>query len=136
MTDNILKADIKAHLGSEKFLCKVTWRNGVFVMDEPLHLGGQDKGPDPYTTLLASLAGCTVSTLRMYIDYKKWNVVEIDVQLNMWQEKEPELITYIKRDIHVTGVLSEEQRAKLLEIASKCPISRILEHQVHIKTSL
>ena len=56
-------------------------------MDEPENVGGKDLGPDPYSTLLASLAGCTLSTLRMYADRKGWNVEEITISLNLSQEK-------------------------------------------------
>ena len=68
---NLLENDVKGHIGPEKYLCTISWRNGTFIMDEPETIAGKDLGPDPYTTLLASLAGCTLSTLRMYIDRKE-----------------------------------------------------------------
>jgi putative redox protein len=70
--DNLLEEDIIGVIGTQKYYVEVKWRNGVLVMDEPTKIEGQDLGPDPFTTLLASLAGCTLSTLRMYISRKGW----------------------------------------------------------------
>ena len=81
--ENLLEQDLKGHIGSEKYLCTISWRNGTFIMDEPEKIEGKDLGPDPYTTLLASLAGCTLSTLRMYIDRKEWDIPEINIALNL-----------------------------------------------------
>ena len=119
----------------EKYICKIVWRNGMFTMDEPINMGGQDSGPDPYTTLLASLAGCTLSTLRMYIDRKGWDIPEISIQLNMIQDTEKGLRTNIRRDIIFPDYLSDEQKERLLVIAQKCPVSKILENDIVINTS-
>ena len=96
---NLLENDITGNIGTQKYLCKISWRNGEFLMDEPENIDGKDLGPDPYTTLLASLAGCTLSTLRMYIDRKGWDIPEINIALNMSQENSPELETIISRTI-------------------------------------
>lgn len=132
---NLLEKDIIGSIGIEKYICKVIWRNGILVIDEPVNIGGKDTGPDPYTTLLASLAGCTLSTLRMYIDRKGWDIPEFSVQLNMHQETENGFSTIIKRDIQFPGTVSEEQKERLLYIATKCPVSKILENTITIKTS-
>ncbi len=132
---NILENDIIGSIGKEKYLCKISWRNGTFIMDEPESIAGKDLGPDPYSTLLASLAGCTLSTLRMYIDRKGWDIPEIGVQLNMYQEMETELTTIIKRNITFPQNISSEQKERLLFIAGKCPVSKILENKVKINTT-
>ncbi len=132
---NLLEKDIIGSIGIEKYICKVIWRNGILIIDEPVNIGGKDTGPDPYTTLLASLAGCTLSTLRMYIDRKGWNIPEFSVQLNMHQETENGFSTIIKREIQFPDTVSEEQKERLLLIASKCPVSKILENTITIKTS-
>jgi putative redox protein len=133
--NNLLDKDLVGSIGLEKYICKIVWRNGVLIMDEPLGINGKDAGPDPYTTLLASLAGCTLSTLRMYIDRKGWDIPEISVQLNMHQETENELTTIIKRNITFPTNISIEQKERLLVIAGKCPVSKILEHKVQINTT-
>jgi putative redox protein len=132
---NILENNLVASIGLEKYLCKIVWRNGSLIMDEPTNIGGQDRGPDPYTTLLASLAGCTLSTLRMYIDRKGWDITEISVQLNMSQETENGLTTNIKRVISFPEDTPLAQKERLLVIAGKCPVSKILESKIIINTT-
>lgn len=123
-------------IGRQKYLCEIIWRNGTITMDEPVSSGGKDLGPDPHSTLLASLAGCTLATLRMYIDRKGWDIPEIYVSLNMAQEKESELTTFIKREVRFSNAITEEQKERLLSIADKCPISKLLTQKVIIHTQL
>ena len=133
---NLLENDITGNIGTQKYLCKISWRNGEFLMDEPENIDGKDLGPDPYTTLLASLAGCTLSTLRMYIDRKGWDIPEINIALNMSQENSPELETIISRTISFSTEISDEQKERLLLIAEKCPVSKILKNKITINTQL
>src|SRR5437764_7369343 len=91
---------VHAISGTKKYQCTIEWRNGKFISDEPESSGGKDSGPDPFTLLLSSLASCTLITLRMYIDHKEWDVPEIAVNINMFQEiKDEKIITVIDRDI-------------------------------------
>ena len=133
---NLLENDITGNIGPQKYLCKINWRNGQFIMDEPETIDGKDLGPDPYTTLLASLAGCTLSTLRMYIDRKGWEIPEINIALNMSQETLPELETTISRTITFPSEISIEQKERLLLIAEKCPVSKILKGKISINTKI
>jgi len=133
--NTLLSEPIKGSIGTLKYYCTIIWRNGTLVMDEPTTISGGDKGPDPYSTLLASLAGCTLSTLRMYIDRKGWNIPEIHVTLNMTQDTSAELVTNITRDIVFGGEITAEQKERLLLIASKCPVSKILENKIIINTT-
>ena len=133
---NLLENDITGSIGTQKYLCKISWRNGEFLMDEPENIEGKDLGPDPYTTLLVSLAGCTLSTLRMYIDRKGWDIPEINIALNMSQEISPELETTISRTISFSTEITDEQKERLLLIAEKCPVSKILKNKVTINTKL
>jgi putative redox protein len=132
----ILENDITGTIGTQKYLCTISWRNGKLLMDEPESVGGKDLGPDPFSTFLASLAGCTLSTLRMYIDRKAWDIPEINISLNLTQENEGELVTTISRSITFTKEISAEQKERLLFIAEKCPISKILKNTINLKTSL
>lgn len=133
---NLLEKDLTGIIGIQKYLCKISWRNGEFLMDEPENIEGKDLGPDPYSTLLASLAGCTLSTLRMYIDRKGWDIPEITIALNMTQSLATELETTISRTISFSSEISEEQKERLLLIAEKCPVSKILKNKVIINTNL
>ena len=134
--ETLLEKDITGSIGSQKYLCTISWRNGTLLMDEPLNLGGNDLGIDPFSTFLASLAGCTLSTLRMYIDRKGWDIPEINIALNMSQEALPELQTLISRTISFSSTITEEQKERLLLIAEKCPISKLLKNKITIKTIL
>ena len=126
--------DMNGSIGIQKYLCTITWRNGTITMDEPITIEGRDLGPDPYSTLLASLAGCTLSTLRMYIDRKGWDIPEIHVSLNFKLNTEGEFSTNIKREISFSKEVPEDQKQRLLIIASKCPVSKILENKIEINT--
>jgi putative redox protein len=105
-------------------------------MDEPESVGGKDLGPDPFSTFLASLAGCTLSTLRMYIDRKGWDIPEINISLNLAQETNATLETIISRTITFPTNISEEQKERLLLIAEKCPISKLLKNKITINTAI
>ncbi|WP_298135933.1 OsmC family protein [Flavobacterium sp.] len=133
---NLLEQDITGKIGTQKYLCTISWRNGKLVMDEPKSIGGNDLGPDPYSTLLASLAGCTLSTLRMYIDRKGWDIPEINISLNFSQKQNDELETTISRAISFSNEITTEQKERLLLIAEKCPISKLLKNKITINTQL
>ena len=133
---NLLENNIEGSIGVQKYLCTISWRNGTLLMDEPESVGGQNIGPDPFSTLLASLAGCTLSTLRMYIDRKEWNIPEIKISLNLSQETNEKLETKIYRTITFSSEVSEEQKERLLFISEKCPISKLLKGNITINTTL
>ena len=133
---NLLENNVEGKIGTQKYLCTISWSNGTLLMDEPENVGGQNIGPDPFSTFLASLAGCTLSTLRMYIDRKGWDIPEINISLNLAQELNPELETSISRTITFPTNISKEQRERLLLIAEKCPISKILKNKITINTTI
>ena len=97
--------------------------------DEPEALGGSDLGPTPYEYLNAALGSCTSITMRMYADRKGWPVDKITVDVSHAKEIHGD---GIKRDVFtrviaIEGDLDEAQRARMLEIANKCPVHRTLE---------
>lgn len=134
--ENLLEKDVKGYISSQKYLCTISWRNGTFIMDEPETIEGKDLGPDPYTTLLASLAGCTLSTLRMYIDRKGWDIPEINISLNLYQKNDLELTTTITRAISFPKTIEEDIKSRLFIIAEKCPVSKILKNKIIINTTI
>lgn len=131
-----LEHAIFGNIGQEKYKATIEWRGGIITADEPVTVGGKDLGPDPYTLLLSSLVACTLSTLKMYIDRKEWAINTITVTANMYQKNDPDFSTVIERQISFDSSITAEQKDRLLQIAAKCPVSKILEHNITIQTSL
>jgi putative redox protein len=130
-----LENPVTGEIGTSRYQCTIEWRNGKFIADEPLKAGGKEEGPDPYTLLLSSLISCTLITMRMFIDRKGWDIPSISVQGNMFQNnKEDKLVTIIDRDIKFLCPVTNEQRDKLTDIAKSCPISKILQGEVTVRT--
>ena len=101
------------------------------VADEPTELAGEDLGPAPHDFVLAGLGACTSMTIKMYADRKGWPVESIDVRLSGRHEGGRYLI---ERAITLHGPLDAEQRARLIEIANKCPVHKTLSGTIQIDT--
>lgn len=130
-----LEKPLHGEIGTVKYHCEIQWRNGSIISDEPVTNGGKDEGPDPYTLLLASLVSCTLITLRMYIDRKEWDLPSITVEANMYQyPKDGKMVTVLDRDIKFNCPVTAEQRTRLTEIAEACPISKIIQGEVQVRT--
>lgn len=129
--DLIATADAK--IGRIQYQTIVNSSNHTIIADEPVDEGGMDAGMSPYGLLLASLASCTVITLRMYIDRKMWAIDEIIVNLELSQTEKG---VHIDSKLSFTGEVNDEQRMRLITIADACPIHKILVGNIEIYTSL
>jgi len=104
------------------------------LADEPLAYGGSNRGMSPYGFIAAGLGACTSMTIRMYARRKGWPLTHVSVDVchdkvhaQDAQSRSDTKADHFKRLIRLEGDLSAEQRAKLLEIADKCPVHRTLE---------
>jgi putative redox protein len=112
------------------------YAGGHFIYaDEPAELGGTDEGMQPAALLLASLGSCTAITIRMYADRKKYQLEAIKIELAIAKEDQLNKSTTIIRTIEFTGELSEEEKLRLLQIADKCPIHKMLSNPITIETT-
>lgn len=119
-------------------------RSHELMLDEPLELGGTDSGPTPYEALLASLGACTAMTLRMYADRKRWPLEGVTIRLRTASEHELDCEVceteevgphVLERHIELEGELTAEQRARLLQIAERCPVKQTLERGIRVTDS-
>jgi putative redox protein len=96
----------------------------TLVVDEPAAIGGTDTGPRPTQLLAASLAGCTAITVEMYADRKGWDVGAIEVDVDVaYDGAVPASFAVALR---LPRELDDDQRQRLLTIAAKCPVHRVL----------
>ncbi len=137
--------DVVVRLGQEGFTSEVMVRHHSLTADEPAEVGGNDFGPTPYELLSASLGACTAMTMQMYARRKKWDLQEVKVHLSHRKDYTEDMnnpehgqskIDHFDRLIEIVGNLDDAQKAKLMEIADKCPVHRTLHSDVFVKTEL
>jgi putative redox protein len=103
----------------------------TITADEPTTNGGTDTGPAPYALLLGALGSCTSITLQMYAARKGWNLGAVHVAVKLVRAADGEKI---EREVRFAGPVSDEQRARLAEIAEKTPVTKTLRAGVNIST--
>ncbi len=103
-----------------------------FISDAHPSDGGQGKGPTPHELLEASLAGCKSITVQMYAQRKGWPLESVTVRVrheHRAKEGSDQKAHHFDVQIDLTGDLTDEQRQRLYEIASRCPVHKILESE-------
>ena len=128
---------VRASTGSAPYAVDFTDDQGNrWHADEPLEEGGANTGPAPHRLLLSALGACTAITLQMYAARKGWPLRHVDVELKFNPDGTPESGNDITRVITLQGELDDEQRERLLQIANKCPIHKVLTGEVRIASRL
>jgi len=103
------------------------------IVDEPADRGGTDTGPRPTRLLAASLAGCIAITVEMYARRKGWDVDGLEVDVEM--EYDGPVPSAFAVGLKLPGALEEEQRERLLRIATRCPVHRVLAGETKVTVS-
>lgn len=133
------------NLVEDNFTTSIQTRHHSFLADEPASVGGDDFGPSPYEYLNASLAACTVMTLKMYAERKKWDLQEVFVYISYSKKHSEELgldiekpghLDYITKKLKFVGNLDQTQKERLKEIASRCPVHKTLLTDTLIDTEI
>jgi putative redox protein len=136
---------ITVHGSAAGFAQEIAIGQHRLAADEPVSVGGTDTGPNPYDLLLAALGSCTSMTVAMYARRKRWPLESVTVRLSHSRvhaadceecETRVGLLDHVHRDVELSGPLTEEQRARLLDIATKCPVHRTLASEIVIETHL
>lgn len=136
-----------AHLNlmEDNFTTSIQTAKHTIIADEPESIGGDDFGPSPYEFLSAALASCTVMTLKLYAERKKWDLQEVYAYITYSKKhsealqldtEKPARLDHLLKKLKFIGNLDEGQKQKLKEIASKCPVHKTLLSEIIIETEL
>ena len=139
---NATPPDVVVRGNAASFLQHVVAGAHRLQADEPVSYGGGDAAPGPYDYLLTALGVCTSMTIGLYARRKKLPLENITVSLRHLRihardcedcETKEGMLDRIDMAIALTGPLTEEQHAKLMEIAGKCPVHRTLKSEIDIR---
>ena len=115
-----------------KYTNDVTVRGHKQYVDEPLEFNSADLGPSPFEYVCAGLGGCTTVTLRMYAGRKEWPLEHVSCLVS---HEKRDGVNVFTRKITLTGDLDADQRARLIEIAGKCPVHKMLSEAGVVETA-
>ena len=121
--------------GHGPFQVKVRSGTSTFIVDEPIGVGGMGSGPNPYDLLSAAIGSCSLMTVRLYAERKKWPLERIRVKVTHRRLALSARDAFV-RELEFVGPLDGEQRAKLLEISMRCPVHLTMERGSDITTIL
>jgi uncharacterized OsmC-like protein/pimeloyl-ACP methyl ester carboxylesterase len=136
-----------AHLNilEDNFTTSIQTKKHSFIADEPENVGGDNFGPSPYDFLSAGLAACTVMTLKLYTERKKWDLQEVFVYITYSKKHRDDLdidadkptrFDHLQKKLKFIGNLDEKQKQRLKEIAAKCPVHKTLQSKIIIETEI
>ena len=124
-------------LSNRNYLAEAKMRNHFVTIDEPVAQGGDDNGPTPVEYLLTAIGGCVSITLRMYAERKGWDVGKITVNVYQKEELTSEGIKKsLVEEISFENEITDEQRIKLVRIAGKCPVAKMVKGETPITSEI
>ncbi len=130
--------------GAGRFQQRITIGRHQLIADEPQQAGGLGSGPNPYDLLAAALGACKSMTVRMYAERKQWPLEQVAARVTHGKihaqdcadcETREGRVDEFRVELALGGVLDDEQRARLLEIADRSPEQRTLLGEIKIRTS-
>lgn len=124
-----------AFLGESGFRTLIRAGERQIVADEPSSVGGDDAGPGPFDLLYSALGSCVLMTVRMYASRKDWPLTGATLAIHPTRKPNGP-VESIRLELTLEGNLDDKQRARLHEVAGRCPVHRTLEGGVHIDTDL
>ena len=125
---------IQASNGKTNYITSIKAKEFTIPLDEPISIGGSGTAPAPFDYLYSALAGCVAVTLRMYVERKGWNVGQIYVNVTPSKNESGE--TVLIKKLAFEHEISVDQEKRLLVIADKCPVSKLLHNGVAMRTEL
>ena len=126
-------AHATASIGTNNYETSITTGHHRLKADEGPDLGGKDSGPAPYDILVSALGACTVITLRMYAERKKWPVEAVHADVRFVREGDNQRID---RQLRIEGNVDQEQKKRMAEIAERTPVTLTLKRGLEIRTTL
>ena len=135
MTNAHSETTIVAETGLGKYQVEARAGDAAFLIDEPVSAGGLGSGPNPYNLLSAALGGCTVMTIRLYAERKGWPLGRVRVAVRH-SRANLQARDAFEMDIALDGDLDETQRARLMEIAERCPVHLTLARGSEVRNVL
>lgn len=112
---------IVSETGQGKYQVEARVGTSAFLLDEPVSAGGLGTGPNPYALLAAALGACTTMTIRLYADRKGWSLKHVETAVRH-SRTGLNAKDHFTLDIALEGALTPEQRARIMEIAERCPV--------------
>tara|TARA_B110001454_G_scaffold219204_1_gene252227 strand:+ start:45298 stop:45675 length:378 start_codon:yes stop_codon:yes gene_type:complete len=117
--------------GVHNLVVKSTVRTHSILADTSIANGGNDEAMNPHEVLETALAACTAITLKMYAKRKNMALEDVQVEVHTVSEGKDSILS---RKVHLVGTLSAEDKTRLMEIADKCPIHKLITSHVTIQT--
>ena len=141
----LVEGEALAHSDNKGFLTSLDIAGHAMLADEPVAVGGTDKGPSPYGLLSGALATCTAMTLHAYAKLKALPVTDIrvlvkhekvhEVDCENCERDEGAKLDRLQRTIWIEGEINDKARERMMQIADRCPVHRTLSSQIRIVTS-
>ncbi len=126
---------VSAAIGTQLYKTEIQAKNHIITANEPESVGGQNLGLTPTELLESSLAACSAMTIRMYANRKEWDLQQVIVNVGFKRNITTQTVTF-KKEIELIGNLDDEQRQKLLQMGSKCPIEKMITGEIVVESAL